>query len=245
MLFQVSSFRRRARKVGFLRVGMEGFTLIEVLAVTGLVLVLAAVLFPAGKSLIDQSTQSQCTANLRQLSLAVRQYAQDNNDRIIYSRGQRGTTKSMDWAPELAFNGYLGKDAVAAGSIGSLDQVGKIPVFRCPAAMANRRGNEEAASQYTYGFNAHLSDAGTDDGLESEKAKRTFFKLSRPSHTLMISEGSGTTGWYLNSAKLPNAEHNGHANVLFCDGHIEMRDPQKFPSRGTTEGKVFWDGTEG
>lgn len=234
MLYQSTGRTRVVAKAA----GRAGFTLVETLATAGIILVIAAIVFPAGKALFEKSYQAKCTSNLRQLYLAVRAYGQDNNDRIIYSRGQRTGGTSPDWAPELAFNGYLDKASVAVGSIGSIEQVGKIPVFRCPAALANRRSNAAAATQYTYGFNANLSDA------ESATGTKTFAKLSKPSQTLMISEGSGTTGWYLNAAKLPNAEHGDKANILFSDGHVEMRDPKTFPSRATAEGKVFWDGVE-
>lgn len=220
----------------------DGFTLMELLAVVGTILVLAALLFPAGKSMIDKSNQSKCTSNLRQLYLAVRAYGQDNNDRIIYSQGSRGKIKSKDWAPELAYNGYLREEIPPATGTNTKDEVGKIPVFRCPAAIANRRNNASADTQYTYGFNYHLSSAPDD---ESTVPPKTFSKLSRPSGTMIISEGNGTVGWYLNTSKLPNAEHGDKANLLFCDGHVEMRDPQKFPARTTPEGKLFWEGVEG
>lgn len=236
MLFRAQPFptpRRKTRST----TTRSGFTLLEVLAVTGILLVLAALLFPAGQSFIEKSSQSRCTANLRQLYLAVRLYAQENDDRIIYSRGQRTGGTSPDWAPELAINGYLGTE-IPQGTITNLEQVARHPVFRCPTAMANRRDDPAAARQYTYGFNAILSDA------ESTNGTKTFTRLSRPSHTLLISEGSGTTGWYLNLAKLPNPEHRDLSNVLFADGHVELRDPRKFPARSTPAGRIFWDGIE-
>jgi prepilin-type processing-associated H-X9-DG protein len=220
------------------RYSRGAFTLLEILVTAGIVLVLAALLVPSAKSMIDKGSQSKCTANLKQLYLAVRHYSQDNNDRIIYARGKRTGSTSPDWAPELAFNGYLGADSVPLGSIGSIEQVGKFAVFRCPSALLNRKGQPSAAKEYTYGFNGLLTDA------ESPRGTKTFAQLSMPSRTLMISEGSGTTGWYLNGAKLPNAEHADYANLLFCDGHVESRKPKDLPPATGTEGEIFWRGVE-
>jgi len=57
----------------------EAFTLIELLVVIAIIAILAAILFPVFAKARDRARQTGCTSNLRQLMLAARQYADDND----------------------------------------------------------------------------------------------------------------------------------------------------------------------
>lgn len=61
-----------------------GFTLIELLVVIAVVTILAALLFPVFSKVRARGRQTACLSNLRQLSLATLQYAQDSDDRYPY-----------------------------------------------------------------------------------------------------------------------------------------------------------------
>ncbi|MCL5105367.1 MAG: prepilin-type N-terminal cleavage/methylation domain-containing protein [Armatimonadetes bacterium] len=58
----------------------KGFTLIELLVVIAIIAVLAAILFPVFTTARARGLQSSCASNLRQIGVAIRMYAQDNND---------------------------------------------------------------------------------------------------------------------------------------------------------------------
>ncbi|MGI4791247.1 MAG: type II secretion system protein [Janthinobacterium lividum] len=62
----------------------NGFTLIELLVVIAVVAILAALLFPVFAKVRERGRQTACLSNLRQLSLATFQYAQDSDDRYPY-----------------------------------------------------------------------------------------------------------------------------------------------------------------
>lgn len=62
----------------------QGFTLIEMLVVLGIIFVLTAVLLPVFSTIREQSRKTQCLSNLRQLGVATFQYAQDNDDYYPY-----------------------------------------------------------------------------------------------------------------------------------------------------------------
>lgn len=57
-----------------------GFTIIELLIVIAVIVVLAAILFPVLASVRQRSRSTACASNLRQLYLAVAQYAADDNN---------------------------------------------------------------------------------------------------------------------------------------------------------------------
>ncbi len=56
----------------------RGFTLIELLVVIAIIGALAAILFPVFARVRENARQTACASNLRQLSIAVNQYAQEN-----------------------------------------------------------------------------------------------------------------------------------------------------------------------
>lgn len=59
---------------------MAGFTLIELLVVIAIIGILAAMLLPTLSKAKGQATRISCVNNLRQLSLAMQMYLDENND---------------------------------------------------------------------------------------------------------------------------------------------------------------------
>lgn len=60
----------------------QGFTLIEVLVVVGIIGVMFAILLPVFASVRGRSRQTVCASNLRQLGTAIFLYAQDDDQRM-------------------------------------------------------------------------------------------------------------------------------------------------------------------
>jgi prepilin-type N-terminal cleavage/methylation domain-containing protein len=63
-----------------------GFTLIELLVVIAIIAILAAILFPVFSQAREKARQGQCLSNLRNFSMALVQYSQDNDERFPFWR---------------------------------------------------------------------------------------------------------------------------------------------------------------
>jgi type II secretory pathway pseudopilin PulG len=72
---QMSSFRRSPRQRQLQR--QSAFTLLEILVVIAIIMMLAAILFPAFSGAQERARQSNCASNLQQLYQAVRLYYDD------------------------------------------------------------------------------------------------------------------------------------------------------------------------
>ncbi len=175
----------------------RAFTLIEMLVVIAVIGILAALLLPALNRSKRSAQRIACISNVRQISLAIRMYADDHDDEIGYF------TNDMYYAYKECILPYLGQ----TGNLSS-----NIHVFACPVDTSFYA--LESTHYSSYGFNGVARDT---NGFGM--AQQQFAAVNNPSKTALSGEISGgfAVSWH---DPRPEGQYADAPSVGgFVDGH--------------------------
>ena len=177
------------------RYPLSAFTLVELLVVIAIIALLAALAIPAIGGAIKRSNAAKCMANLKQIGVAYRNYAVENN-RLIPSTVTGG---GPSWGQTL---------------ITSFQPTGwgSNTLLKCPS------DSRPINSYYrSYGQNIILSP-----NTNAESAP-IFSTIPEQSKTFLVMEvvksPAAHPSWGGNYN--PTNRHGTNCNVLFVDGHVE------------------------
>jgi len=222
----------------------KGFTLIELLVVIAIIAILAAILFPVFGRARENARKISCLSNLKQLGLAVGQYAQDY-DEMFPNAG-------ANWARETDRPYYKTPKNVLMPYIKSSQ------VWRCPSdsnwSVNNGHGGISYAHMMDNWFNGHYfsADGGDqNDARWNQWAALTYGIGWRPDGeenftgiSLAAVEDSVTKPlfwdqacWHDGEARnrlSVNCGHPGRRNMVFVDGHAKYTPVSQYaPDRFT------------
>jgi prepilin-type processing-associated H-X9-DG protein len=204
---------------------LSAFTLTELLVVTATVGILAALLLPAISQSKKRAQQIQCVNNLHQLGIGLQNILTSDHDYPLY--GDPNKKYNNFWAYPLEIDG-LGFSKPPTNWI-------KTGVWCCPV---------ERQPSLSYGYNAfgfgnHTNTLGlsghysiNSNGLISVVPIKAT-EVAAPSGMMAIGETftpnaldflRGPKDFFANSLEKnhhASSRHQGKANVVFCDGHVE------------------------
>lgn len=202
----------------------RALSILELLVVVTILAILAAFLIAATARFLERSRTVECANNLRQVGMLLQQYAVDRDNRLRFFRDGSG---SPFWFNELRnFAEYSQEEAQKRFSCPAMDwrqtghwwcygmRMGRVPSDPDDPGTVQRDGSGQPGF---YVLNLARVERPGDFWIMTDSATgslaRQTFRIVPP-------------GLYSNAGV--HLRHGDQANVLFLDGHVELRDPAGF-----------------
>jgi prepilin-type N-terminal cleavage/methylation domain-containing protein/prepilin-type processing-associated H-X9-DG protein len=181
----------------------RGFTLIELLVVIAIIAILAAILFPVFAKAREKARQSSCASNLKQIALAMQQYAQDYDERFA----RHGCT----WAW-----GYVANATESCYASQIYPYIKNYQVFTCPSGGASV---SPGANGNSYGNNLCVFGR-TSVAMSTILHPAELIQVSDANTGYASARRAGTFCPY-NQLQVGAKRHNDGGNSAFVDGHVK------------------------
>ena len=225
----------------------NGFTLVEVLVVTAIIGLLAAILFPVFSSVRESARTASCASNLKQIGMAISLYVQDNNQRYPLIAQQDGLTwvdtvhryaKSADvFVCPSAENG----EYVPGGSPQS-------PIIMGTAGpQYGDNGSYDMVTPFVEKQTV-TTETGWTSTYRVQPQSLSATKYRSPSSTILVLDGGDTTHYFHNNYAALNPgidsihtvadlkdggvleRHKEGVNLLYVDGHVKRQGLEQLTS---------------
>ena len=210
------------------RRGDPAFTLIELLVVIAVIALLAALLLPALASAKEKGRQSYCLNNVRQQSLAVLMYADDNNEVLPPTAYNDDDGDEVDWPSLLdPYLNYVAKihlcptDQASQFSSYGLNELTFVDLTDPDPGPPTR-----VSAFHSTSTTIMQGDVGTEDDFVTPRPDT--LKLTAPGSVLNDDEDAR-----------PSTRHSGRCDLGFMDGHVEHLRLAEFYLNQTPTNKWF------
>lgn len=211
----------------------KGFTLIELLVVIAIIAILAAILFPVFAKAREKARQASCQSNLKQIAMAVMQYAQDFDESTTGYQGNVGpwhyliapyvkntqvfacpsmTTYGM-WA--YGWNSYISGNT----AMGTIAKPAETVLMGDAARIGTPTPDDGNPASWTAVTNCHWQMAWPTSGPWNPGTCCTAPVGGRRMHV----------------------RHNDGANFAWCDGHVKWDKGMSMIRYPAGDPNCVWD----
>ncbi|MDD2710808.1 MAG: prepilin-type N-terminal cleavage/methylation domain-containing protein [Verrucomicrobiae bacterium] len=213
---------------------ISGFTLIEALVAAAILGLLCSILFPSLSAVREKSRQIKCLSNLKQVGLACSMYAQENSGILFLHFLHPGETPAEIYLPEiLKQKGYLNSTSVCfcpSCPVGGAYAVG------ITYGMRNYRTADPYIVYDGGSFSAGSSYLRFYDPPQPSDFYLFVDSVYGPTHTLAGKQRHVVMTTATLNEGGAHTRHNGVANALFLDGHVEGCMSERLKAIGFTRG---------
>lgn len=228
----------------------RAFTMIEMLLVIGILALLLSIVGMRSKEVFKKAAQISCTNNMRQLSLGIQMYAQDDKDGNLSAKVD-SEDQDMNWL----YRGYVDhRDAyICPNTKNHIRKDQSTNTFTGEKGLTDimylsgSRNKTPGMSYQGFGFTGYGVDAnqkirvngkwktlnGIRKNLSNIQTYRHYHNsfglrgvIPGPSQIWILTDQTLPGIWYYPD---PEDNHGSKgANIAFCDGHIEWVKREDF-----------------